>query len=80
MTWQETFNSSIEQWKTYKQRYTLGKWQGGLERFRERLSGYLASLVLGRDFLEDMDVFLDRTGKREFWNWAKLELEAVKEV
>ena len=42
---------------------------------KERLQYYLASITLGRDFLEDIDAYVDRTGKREFWAWASEQVK-----
>ena len=64
----------------YKQNYISGKWKSHLsekeriEAYRERLSGYICSLVLGRDFLESCDAYFQRIGLAEFVQWADMEL------
>jgi len=63
----------IQQWTEYKQNYMTGKWPGGIEKFKKRLGTYLCSLVLGRDFQEKTEDYLQRTGLREFFNWAENE-------
>lgn len=75
-------DSEIKRWLEYKRNYESGKWPGGLEAFKERLSGYKASLVLGRDFLEDTDVYLKRKGLTRFWNYnfnESIETKATTE-
>lgn len=39
------------------------------EPLNERVTGYKASLILGREFGEDTEAFLKRKGLKEFWNW-----------
>jgi hypothetical protein len=39
------------------------------EPFKERVVGYKASLILGREFGEDSGAFLRRKGLKEFWEW-----------
>ena len=69
----------IKRFTEYRANYESGKWKGylsldeRLQCYRERLSGYVCSLVLGRDFLESCDVFFERKGLTDFIRWADME-------
>jgi len=76
----------IKRFIEYKQNYISGKWKGYLpekERmaaYTERLSGYLCSLTLGRDFNESVDSYFERKGLIEFDVWARQELFRLHQV
>ena len=69
--------ATIEMWQQYRQNYESGKWQGGIDKYRERLVGYRASLVLGRDFQEDTEAYYKRAGLKEFDDWAASEVKGI---
>lgn len=68
-------DAEIKSWLDMKKKYESGKWKGHLplsERlkvFDKRLNSYKASLILGRDFQESGDSFLNRKGLKKFWDW-----------
>ncbi len=41
---------------------------------KDRLRRYMGSIMLGRDFNEDSAHYLERTGKRAFYDWASKKL------
>ncbi len=66
----------------------IAKWQHILDNnlhgpnthtTRERLQWYLCSLMLGREFLEDTNTYIDRSGHKPFFNWAESKLKEVRQ-
>ena len=66
-------DANIEKWERILRENKHGPHHATAQ---DRLRTYLCSLMLGRSFLETVDDFVDRTGRREFWNWAKEALKA----
>ncbi len=73
----------IKRFTEYREKYISGKWRGDLSEkerlqlYYERLSGYLCSLSLGRDFSETVESYFQRKGLTEFDSWASLELSRL---
>lgn len=42
----------------------------------DRLRTYVCSLMLGRDFGEDVEDYFDRTHRRQFYDWAMTQVQA----
>ncbi len=56
----------IERWSKLYQSY---KTKGKLKDFRTRLGLYKGSLILGRNFQESSDSYLERKDLTKFMNW-----------
>ncbi len=67
----ERRNADVQRWMNILDKNIHGPHHGTA---KERLSAYLGSITLGRNFGEDLDSYIDRTGKRVFWNWASRQV------
>ena len=63
-----TSETWIEKWENERAKYKrLGL---PLSRFQDRITRHKASLILGRDFGETVDNYIERRGLTEyFYNW-----------
>jgi hypothetical protein len=69
--------AEIERWTKMRndylaKGYPIKAWNPKMpykEPFNERVVGYKASLILGREFGENTEAFLKRKGLKEFWDW-----------
>jgi hypothetical protein len=73
-------DANIEAWKERRHDYEQGLHgaRGGLEAYRRRLSAYVCSLALGREFQEKWESYVKRRGMTEFIEWADNELKDEK--
>ena len=63
--------AEIEKWTRILERNIAGP---NHRTAQERLSAYLCSLSLGREFGEAVDAYFERRGFVEFKDWAKIQL------
>ena len=63
----ESSQNWINKWLSEKEKYErLGT---PLSKLKMRISRHRANLILGRDFGESVDSFLERRGLKEYYQW-----------
>ena len=78
-------DANIKMWEGYRKNYEEGKLnylkhlskEERMQKYRERLVSNRVSLTLGRDFGEDTDVYLKRSGWKKWDDWAKAEVDKI---